>query len=98
VNVTIVALTYACVQNCVPHKWNDNGLNWLCHSTRQEGLCCWWDDDAKHQVYVYDVNTDHWDQLPLSGHYSGVPHIIGGKLAIIGGALSDTIVWVMSFP
>ena len=47
-------------------------------------------DDAKHQVYVYDVNTDHWDQLPPSGHYCGVPHIIGGKLAIIGGYLSAT--------
>ena len=46
--------------------------------------------DAVHQVYVYDVNTDHWDQLPPSGHYSGVPHIIGGKLAIIGGGLSAT--------
>ena len=47
-------------------------------------------DDAKHQVYVYDVNTDHWDQLPPSGHHYGVPHIIGGKLAIIGGRLSAT--------
>ena len=45
-------------------------------------------DDAVHQIYVYDVNTDHWDQLLLSGHYEGVPHIIGGKLAIIGGRLS----------
>ena len=47
-------------------------------------------DDAVHQVYVYDLNTDQWDQLPLSGHYWGVSHIIGGKLAIIGGALSAT--------
>ena len=47
-------------------------------------------DDAKHQVYVYDVNTDHWDQLPPSGHWYGVPHIIGGKLAIIGGFPSAT--------
>jgi len=46
--------------------------------------------DALHQVYIYDINTDHWDQLPPSGHYSGVPHIIGGKLAIIGGCLSAT--------
>ena len=21
-------------------------------------------DDAKHQVYVYDINTDQWGQLP----------------------------------
>ena len=47
-------------------------------------------DDAKHQVYVYDVNTNHWDQLPPSGHYYGIPHIIGGKLVIIGGCLSAT--------
>jgi len=47
-------------------------------------------DDAEHQVYIYDINTDHWDQLPPSGHYSGAPHIIGGKLAIIGGHLSAT--------
>ena len=47
-------------------------------------------NDAKHQVYVYDINTDHWDQLPPSGHFSGIPHIIGGKLAIIGGYLCAT--------
>ena len=47
-------------------------------------------DDAEHQVYVYDINTDQWDQLPPSGHYYGVIHIIGGKLAIIGGRLSAT--------
>ena len=49
-------------------------------------------DDAYHQVYVYDVNTDHnhWGQLPPSGHYLGIPHIIGGKLAIIGGRSSAT--------
>jgi len=46
--------------------------------------------DAKHQVYVYDINTDQWGQLPPSGHYLGIPHIIGGKLAIIGGRLSAT--------
>ena len=47
-------------------------------------------EDAKHQVYVYDINTDQWGQLPPSGHYYGVPHIIGGRLAIIGGRLSAT--------
>jgi len=47
-------------------------------------------EDAKHQVYVYDINTDQWGQLPPSGHYYGIPHIIGGKLAIIGGCLSAT--------
>ena len=47
-------------------------------------------EDAKHQVYVYDSNTDQWGQLPPSGHYYGIPHIIGEKLAIIGGSLSST--------
>ena len=44
-------------------------------------------DDLIHQVYVYDFNTDHWGQLPVSGHYYGIPQIIGDKLAIIGGSL-----------
>ena len=47
-------------------------------------------EDALHQVYVYNTNTDQWGQLPPSGHYYGVPHIIGGRLAIIGGRLSAT--------
>ena len=47
-------------------------------------------EDAKHQVYIYNINTDHWGQLPPSDHYFGVPHIIGGKLAIIGGFQSAT--------
>ena len=47
-------------------------------------------DDALHQVYEYNINTDQWGQLPPSGHYYGIPHIIGGKLAIIGGRLSAT--------
>ena len=47
-------------------------------------------ENAKHQVYVYNINTDQWDQLPSSGHYGSIPHIIGGKLAIIGGRLSAT--------
>ena len=47
-------------------------------------------EDAEHQVYVYDINTDWWGQLPPSGHYYGIPHIIGGKLVIIGGRNSAT--------
>ena len=43
---------------------------------------------VEHQVYVYDINQ--WGQLPPSGHYKGIPHIIGGRLAIIGGRLSAT--------
>ena len=46
--------------------------------------------DFSHQVFVYDINTDQWGQLPPSGHYYGIPHIIGGKLVIIGGRLSAT--------
>ena len=41
-------------------------------------------------MYVYDINADQWGQLPPSGHYYGIPHIIGGKLVIIGGRLSAT--------
>ena len=47
-------------------------------------------EDAYHQVFVYDTNTDQWDQLPPSGHYFCVPHIIDRRLAIIGGRLSST--------
>ena len=47
-------------------------------------------EDAYHQVYAYDINTDQWDLLPPSGHYFGIPYIIGGKLVIIGGRLSTT--------
>ena len=47
-------------------------------------------EDAEHQVHIYDINTDQWGELPSSGHYYGIPHIIGGKLAIIGGCLSAT--------
>ena len=46
--------------------------------------------DAIHQVYVYDINADQWGQLPPSGHYYGIPHIIGGRLTIIGGCLHAT--------
>ena len=47
-------------------------------------------DDAKHQIYVYDFNTDQWGQLPPSGQYYGIPLIIGGKLVTFGGALFST--------
>jgi len=47
-------------------------------------------EDAVHQVYVYDCPTNKWYRLPPSGHYYGIPHIIGGKLAIIGGRLTET--------
>jgi len=47
-------------------------------------------DNTFHHLYAYDVNKDNWHTLPPSGHWDGVPHIIGGKLAIIGGYLSST--------
>ena len=47
-------------------------------------------DSAMDQVYVYNINTDQWGQLPPPGHYYSIPHIIGDKLAIIGGILSET--------
>ena len=47
-------------------------------------------NNAYDQVYEYNINTDQWGQLPPSGQYCGIPHIIGGRLAIIGGCLSAT--------
>ena len=48
-------------------------------------------EDAYHQVYVYNIDTNQWGQLPLSGHYYGIPHVIGDKLTIIGGYWSSTM-------
>jgi len=45
---------------------------------------------AQHEIYIYDINTNQWDWLPSSGHYFGVPHMIDGKLAVIGRRLSAT--------
>jgi len=47
-------------------------------------------EEALHQVYVYDINTDTWDTLRPPGHYLGIPQVVGGKLAIFGGRHSDT--------
>ena len=46
--------------------------------------------DAQHQVFVYDIDNDRWDRLPTPDHYYAVPHIIGGKLTLIGGRLIAT--------
>ena len=46
--------------------------------------------EAQEQVYAYDITTDQWSQLPTPGQYYSVPQIIGGRLSIIGGRLSDT--------
>ena len=48
-------------------------------------------ENTKNQIFVYDLTSDQWDELPPSGHYYGIPHIIGGKLAIVGGRLSATM-------
>lgn len=48
------------------------------------------DYDANDRVYVYDLETNQWAQLPPSGHLLGVLCIVGGKLTIIGGRLSAT--------
>ena len=47
-------------------------------------------EEDYHEVYVYNFDNNQWGQLPPSGHYYGIPHIIGGRLAIIGGRLSAT--------
>ena len=47
-------------------------------------------ENALHQVYVYDLDTDCWNQLPPPGHYLGIPQIVGGRLVIFGGRQSDT--------
>lgn len=47
-------------------------------------------EEAIHEVYVYDIDTDCWDSLQPPGHYLGIPQVVGGKLAIFGGRQSDT--------
>ena len=40
--------------------------------------------------HLSSINTDQWGQLPPPGHYLGIPHIIGGKLVVIGERLFAT--------
>ena len=47
-------------------------------------------EHAEHEVFVYDIIIDEWDQLPPSGQYRGIPYVIDGKLTIFGGRLSAT--------
>ena len=47
-------------------------------------------NDVQHQVFVYDTDNDRWGQLPTPDHCYAVPHIIGGKLTLIGGHLITT--------
>ena len=46
--------------------------------------------DTCYRTYVYEIDNNRWGQLPSPDHYSAVPHIIGGKLALIGGCLIAT--------
>jgi len=42
-------------------------------------------------VYAYDITAaNQWRKLPPPGHYYGTPHIIGGKLSVIGGCQTGT--------
>ena len=47
-------------------------------------------EDAEYQVFVYEIDNDRWGQLPTPDHYYAIPHIIGGKLTLIGGSLIAT--------
>ena len=33
-------------------------------------------NSAIYQVFFYNINTNHWHQLPPSGHYKSISHII----------------------
>jgi len=43
------------------------------------------DDNTYHNVYCYDMKSDNWTVLPLSGHSCGVLHMLDGRLIIFGG-------------
>ena len=47
-------------------------------------------EDAEYLVYVYEIDNDRWGQLPTPDHYFAIPHIIDGKLTLIGGCLIAT--------
>ena len=43
------------------------------------------DEETYNCVYIYDINSNHWDSLPNPGQNRGILQIINGKLTIIGG-------------
>ena len=43
------------------------------------------DDDTYRYVYVYNINGNQWDRLPLPGQYVGTLQIINSNLTVIGG-------------
>ena len=46
--------------------------------------------DSEYHVFVYEAENNKWDQLPTADHFYAIPHIIGGKLTLIGGRLVDS--------
>ena len=47
-------------------------------------------EDNQHLVYAYNTKTNQWRELPRPGHRLGVIHMLGDKLAILGGRDSGT--------
>ena len=47
-------------------------------------------ESTRNQIFVYEIDNDRWGQLPTPDHYYAIPHIIGGKLTLIGGRLIAT--------
>ena len=47
-------------------------------------------ESTRNQIFVYEIDNDRWGQLPTPDHYYAIPHIIGGKLTLIGGRLVAT--------
>ena len=45
---------------------------------------------AEHQVFFYEIDSNRWGELPTPDHCLAIPHIINGKLTLIGGCLIPT--------
>ena len=43
------------------------------------------DRHTLHNVFTYDISSNHWDKLPPPKYVFGVLQIIDGKLSVIGG-------------
>ena len=48
------------------------------------------DKGTYRYVYVYDINNNQWNRLPLPGQSQGVLQIIKSKLTVIGGVDTTT--------
>ena len=42
-------------------------------------------EDYQHKVYAYNTKTNQWRELSRPGHRLGVVHMLGDKIAILGG-------------